>query len=260
MQKCAVFCDIFVKYEMQVDLIFLYSRLAELWVNRVKTLPVASQGTYASIESYHLRLKSRVLSLQPVYSYQRVDLLVHSLTMQFHSFYWFDQYISETGYFENLRDRFSLTNPWYQAMHISDIDVLLDEENLQFAKVISRVDSNVVYTIWNPGTEFGFCDCSWSMAGNMCKHVIKVAIFCKSRQIARPLSSAQVYRQSLLNLLQNLPDDPLILEHAISHVKRLQHDIKSLEELSSSGLLQPLSSSGANSTASDLIHPCPQIN
>ncbi|KAK6140830.1 hypothetical protein DH2020_025424 [Rehmannia glutinosa] len=231
----------------------------ELWVNCVRTLPVAGQELCASIESYHLRLKSRVLSLLPENSYQRVDLLMHTLTTQFHSFYWFEQYIVETGYFENLRDRFSLINPWYQAMHIPDIDVLIDEENLQFAKVVSQADSSVAYTIFNPGSEFAFCDCSWSVVGNICKHVIKVAIFCRSRQIVRPLLSAQVYRQTLVNLLQNLPDDPLVLEHAISHVTRLQQDIKKLEDLSNRGLLQPLSS-GTSSMMADNIQRFPQIN
>lgn len=217
---------------------------------------MADQEPYASIESYHLRLKSRVLSLLRANSHQRVDLLVHALTTQFHSFYWFDQYVVETGYFENLRDR---TYPWNQAVHIPDMDVLLDEENLQFAKVVSQADSSVAYTIWNPGSEFGLCDCSWSMVGNMCKHTIKVAIFCRSRQIARPLLSAQVYRDALLNLLQNLPDDPLVLEHAISHVTLIQQDIKSLEDLSNSGLLQPLSS-GTNSMLADNIQPFPRVN
>lgn len=198
---------------------------------------------YASIESYHLRLKSRVLSLLPAKSHQRMDLLIHALTTQFHSFYWFDSYIVETGYFENLRDKFSLTNPWFQAEHISDMDVLLDEENLQFAKVVSQADNGVAYTLWNPGSEFGLCDCSWSMVGNLCKHTIKVAIFCRSRQIARPLLSSQVYRQTLLSLLGNLPDDPLVLGHVISLVTRIQQEIKNLEDLSNSGLLQPVSSS-----------------
>lgn len=220
---------------------------------------MASQEPIASIESYHLRLKSKVLSLLSADSHQRVDFLIHALTSQFHSFYWFEQYIVETGYFENLRDRFSLTNPWHQAMHIPDIDVLLDEEDLQFAKVVSQADSNVAYTIWNPGSEFGLCDCSWSMTGNICKHTIKVAVFCRSRQIARPLLSAQVYRQALVDLLQNLPDDPLVLEHAISRVTRLQQDIKSLEELSNSGLLQPLSS-GTNSVIGHNIQHLPRMN
>jgi hypothetical protein len=51
--------------------------------------------------------------------------------------------------------------------------------------------------------------------------------------------ASQVYRQALLTLLQNPPDDPLVLEHAILRVSRLQQDIKGLEDLSNNGLLQP---------------------
>ncbi|KAL6216910.1 hypothetical protein ACLB2K_010128 [Fragaria x ananassa] len=135
-----------------------------------------------------------------------------------------------------------LTNCWYQALQILDVDVIIDEQNLQYAKVISQSDRSVVYTIWNPGSEFSLCDCPWSMLGNLCKHIIKVAILCKSRQVARPLLAAQVYRQALLTLLQNPPDDPVVLDHAILHATRLQQDIKGVEDLSNSGLLQSLHS------------------
>ncbi|KAL3500469.1 hypothetical protein ACH5RR_039562 [Cinchona calisaya] len=212
----------------------------ELWVNGVRTLPVVSQEFFAPIESYHLRLKLKIFNLLPASSLQRIDCLVHVLTTEFHSLYWFDQYTSETGYFQNLRDGFGSTNSWYQAMHIPDVDVLLDEENLQLAKVVSQRDRSVVYTIWNPGSEFANCDCTWSKLGNLCKHVIKVALCCKNRQVSRPLLAAQVYRDVLLNLLQNAPEDPLVLEHAILRATRLQQEIKGLEDRSNSGLLQPL--------------------
>jgi hypothetical protein len=52
--------------------------------------------------------------------------------------------------------------------------------------------------------------------------------------------SAQIYKQNLLTLLNNPPDDPLVLDHAILHVARLQQDIKSLEDLSNGGLLNPI--------------------
>ncbi|RVX19480.1 hypothetical protein CK203_005373 [Vitis vinifera] len=212
----------------------------ELWVNGIKTLPVASQEPNAAIESYHLSLKTKLFNELYANHWPRVDWLIHILTTEIHSFYWLEQYIIETGYFENLRDVSFTTNSWYRALHIPDADVLLDEQNLQLAKVISQTDRTLAYTIWNPGSEFCICDCPWSRLGNLCKHAIKVAILCKSRQVARPLLSAQVYRQALLTLLQNPPDDPLVLDHAILHVTRLQQDIKGLEELSNSGLLQPL--------------------
>ncbi|XP_059641485.1 uncharacterized protein LOC132283540 [Cornus florida] len=211
----------------------------EMWVNGIRTLPVASQEHYAAIELYHFRLKSKFFNELHTSSQQRVDWLIHILTTEFHSLYWLDQYGVETGHFKNPMD-VSSTNSWYQAIHISDVDVLLDEENLQLAKVVSQSDRSLAYTIWNPGSEFSICDCPWSRLGNLCKHVVKVAIFCKNRQVARPLLAAQVYRQTLLNLLQNSPDDPVVLDHAILHATRLQQDIKGLEDLSNNGLLQPV--------------------
>lgn len=224
----------------------------------MRTLPVASQEPYAAIESYHLQLKSRIFNSLRANFWQRVDWLIHVLTTELHSLYWLDQYIVETGYFEDLRDPSFSTNSWNQAMHVPDVDVLLDEENLQLAKVVSQVDRSVIYTVWNPGSEFSLCDCPWSRMGNICKHVVKVGILCKSRQVARPLLAAQVYRQALLSLLQNPPDDPLVLDHAILHAIRLQHDIKGLEDLSTSGLLQPLAPE-TNSLMADNVLLFPRI-
>lgn len=201
---------------------------------------MASPELLAAIESYHLRLKSKLFKDQQTNSWARVDWLTHFLTTEFHSLYWLDQYSVETGCFENLRDKSFLSNAWYRALHIADVDVILDEQNLEYAKVISQTDRSLAYTVWNPGSEFSLCNCRWATVGNLCKHVIKVAILCKNRQVARPLLAAQVYRQILLTLLQNPPDDPLVLEHAILHGTRLQQDIKGLEDLSNSGLLQPL--------------------
>ncbi|RZC06254.1 hypothetical protein D0Y65_014013 [Glycine soja] len=76
--------------------------------------------------------------------------------------------------------------------------------------------------------------------GNLCKHVIKVATFCRSQQVARPSLSTQGYKQALLTLLHNPPDDPLVLDLTILHVTHLQQDIKALEDFSNNGLLQPI--------------------
>lgn len=210
-----------------------------MWITGIRSLPVASPEPLAAIETYHLRLKSKLFNEQNVNLWPRADWLIHTLTTEFHSLYWLDQYITETGYFANLRDDSFSTNAWSQALHIPDVNVILDEQNLQLGKIISQSDRTQAYTIWNPGSEFSLCDCPWSRLGNVCEHVIKLAMVCKNRQVARPLLAAQVYRQALLSLLQNPPDDPLVLEHAIVHATRLQQDIKGLEELSNSGLLQP---------------------
>lgn len=217
---------------------------AELWFNAGRTFPMASPEPLAAIESYHLKLKSKLFNEHNASYWSRVDWLVHTLTTEFHSQYWLYQYSVETGYFANLRDESFSANAWYEALQIPDVNVILDDQNLQIAKVISQADKTRAYTVWNPGSEFALCDCDLSRLGNLCKHVIKVAILCKNRQVTRPLLAAQVYRQVLLNLLQNPPDDPLVLEHATLHATRLQQDIKSLEELSNNGLLQPLPPEG----------------
>ncbi|KAJ4707996.1 Zinc finger protein [Melia azedarach] len=224
----------------------------ELWVASMCSLPVASPEPLAAIETYHLRLKSKLFSERNANFWPRVDWLIHALTTEFHSLYWLDQYSEETGYFANFRDDSFSTNAWNQALQIPDANVILDEQNLQLAKVISQADGTLAYTIWNPGSEFSLCDCPWSGLGNVCKHVVKLAMVCKNRQVARPLLAAQVYRQALLSLLQNPPDDPLVLEHAILHATRLQQDIKGLEELSNSGLLQPLPPEVNSQTAVNL--------
>lgn len=216
---------------------------------------MSSPEPNAAIESYHLRLKLKLFNEQHANSWSRVDWLIHSLTTEFHSLYWLDQYSTETGYFDSLMDKAFLTNAWCQALHIPDVDVILDEQNLQLAKVISQTDRSLAYTILNPGSEFSLCDCPWSRVGNLCKHVIKVAILCKSRHVARPLLAAQVYRQTLLTLLQNPPDDPLVLDHAILRATRLQQEIKGLEELSNNGLLQPLPTEIGPHMAENMLSP-----
>ncbi|CAJ2643420.1 unnamed protein product [Trifolium pratense] len=177
--------------------------IIDVWINGIKSLHVTTPEPHAAMESYHLKLKSTLLKENYANFWSRVNWLIHTLTTEFHSLYWLDQYSLETGYFENLRDNSLSTNAWYHALRIPDVDVVLDEQNLRLAKVLSQTDRNLVYTIWNPGSEFSLCDCSWSKLGNVCKHVIKVATFCRNRQIARPLLSAQIYNQALLTLLNN---------------------------------------------------------
>lgn len=235
------FMEVFVDQSAFMDYFkSQWSPYIESWVSCIRSLPVAGPEPHAAIESYHRRLKYKLFNDQYANFWPRIDWLIHTLTTEFHSLYWLDQYTVETGYFSNLRDESFSTNAWYQALHIPDIDVILDEQNLQVAKVISQTDRNLAYTIWNPGSEFSLCDCHWSNLGNLCKHVIKVAMMCKNRQVARPLLAAQIYRQTLLSLLHNPPDDPVVLDHAILCTTRLQQDIKGWEDLSNSGLLQQL--------------------
>ncbi|ERN03925.1 hypothetical protein AMTR_s00078p00196690 [Amborella trichopoda] len=230
----------------------------DMWVSAMRTLPLANQEVLAAIESYHSRLKSKLLSDPPSRSWHRVDWLVHVLTTEFHSLCWFDQYAEESAFFRNMREQSFSMNSWRRALHISDDDVILDEEDLLFVKVISQSDRSHAYTIWNPGSEFSLCDCPWSRHGNVCKHIIKVGVLCRHRQVARPSLALQAYREILLSLLQNPPDDPIVLDHAMVHATRMQQDLKGLEELSSRGLLQPVIHLETNSNGAESF--VPQVN
>lgn len=108
---------------------------ADMWINAIKSLSVTTPEPHAAIESYHLKLKSMLLKENYANFWPRVDWLIHALTTEFHSLYWLDQYSLETGYFENLRDNSFSSNAWYHALHIPDVDVILDEQNLHLAKV-----------------------------------------------------------------------------------------------------------------------------
>ncbi|XP_068652828.1 uncharacterized protein [Aristolochia californica] len=231
----------------------------EAWVTAAKTLPMANQEFHAAIESYHLRLKAKLFGDSQAAFWARLDWLVHTLTTTFHSLYWFQHYSEESVSLKISRDELFLPNSWQRALQIPDHDVIFDEGDLQFVKVISQSDRRLAYTIWNPGLEFSFCDCPWARLGNFCKHLIKVGIICRIRHVARPSLSAQIYRQTLLGLLANPPDDPIVLDHAIVHATKMQQELKGLEELSSVGLLQPLPPNEMNALLGNDLPGFPQV-
>ncbi|KAG9459315.1 hypothetical protein H6P81_003823 [Aristolochia fimbriata] len=231
----------------------------EAWVTASKTLPMANQEFHAAIESYHLRVKAKLFGDPQAVCKTRIDCLVHTLTTSLHSLYWFEQYSEESVSLKMYRDELLVPNSWQRALQIPDHDIILDEGDLQFVKVISQSDRRLAYTIWNPGSEFSFCDCPWARLGNFCKHLVKVGIICRIRQIARPSLSAQIYHQTLLGLLVNPPDDPIALEHAIVHATKMQEELKSMEDLSSVGLLQSLPPNEMNDLVGNGLSGLPQV-
>ncbi|KAL3746688.1 hypothetical protein ACJRO7_015616 [Eucalyptus globulus] len=234
----------------------------ERWLPRIdalisgmKSLPTAGPEPQAAIESYHLRSKFKLLDIQYCNLWLRVDWLIHMLATEYHSSFWLDQYSLGTGCFENVRDPSFTSSAWHRALNILDVNVILEEQNLLLAKVLSE-DRNSVYTVWNPGSEFSLCDCAWSKRGNLCEHVIKVAFLCRTRQFAGTSLGSQGYRQAMLSLLQKPPGDPIVLDHANLRVTQLHEDVNSLEELSNSGLLQRLPAE-ADSQMADYVRLFP---
>lgn len=85
-------------------------------------------------------------------------------------------YADESNSFQNVEDEYISSTPWHRALQILDSSVTMDDENHLFAEVLSQKDSSVSHVVWNPGSEFSFCACSWSMQRNLCKHVIIVQV------------------------------------------------------------------------------------
>ncbi|KAI3907633.1 hypothetical protein MKW98_016277 [Papaver atlanticum] len=103
----------------------------EMWLTTMRSLPLASQEASDAIEGYHLKLKLILSDDSHLRSLQRVD--------------W----------------RITLHHLHYRASQISENAVILDDKDRLFA--ISQKDTSQTHMVSN--------DCSWSLQGNLCKHV-----------------------------------------------------------------------------------------
>ncbi|KAH9324532.1 hypothetical protein KI387_004710, partial [Taxus chinensis] len=198
----------------------------EMWLAAMRILPLASQETSGAIEAYHAGLKTRLFDELDITACQRIDWLVHKLTTEVHSWYWLHRYADESGLLGNIREQYKSSTSWYRALQIPDTDVILDNHDLRFAKVISHSDCTQTHVVWNPGSEFALCDCLWSMQGYLCKHVIKVNMVYCNRQLAQPSMAFHTYHHVLLSMWHNAPDDSIALDHASAHAIQMQQDLK----------------------------------
>ncbi|PIA45621.1 hypothetical protein AQUCO_01600086v1 [Aquilegia coerulea] len=204
----------------------------EMWLTVMKTLPLASQEASGAIESYHLKLKQKLYDDSHLSALQRVDWLVHKLTTELHSSYWLDRHADETGSFQNVKEEYIASTSWYRALQIPDTDVILDDKDHLFAKVASQKGTS--HVVWNPGSEFSFCDCAWSMKGNLCKHVMKVNTICHNRQGFEVSMSFLSYKQILSDLLQKPIDDSFSLDLSTALTQHVLDRMKRLVELNDS--------------------------
>ncbi|KAG2711555.1 hypothetical protein I3843_04G075900 [Carya illinoinensis] len=206
----------------------------EMWLSTIGTLPLASQEASGAIEAYHVKLKAKLFDDSHLGALQRVDWLVHKLTTELHSSYWLDRYADESDSFQNVKEEYIASTSWHRALQIPDSAITLNDQNRLFAKVLSQKDSNLARLVWNPGSEFAFCDCSWSMQGNLCKHVIKVNMICKSHHGYQPSMSFQSYKEILINLWKKPMDDSVSLDLSIAWTHQMLDQIQKLVELTSS--------------------------
>ncbi|KAI3945218.1 hypothetical protein MKX01_034979 [Papaver californicum] len=196
------------------------------WITALRSLPLASQETYAALECYHHQLKLRLLNEKDPKVYQRTDWLVEKLGTKVHSYFWLDEYKGKEDFARYRKDEWmSGLTSWHRALQIPDSDVIFEGE---YAKVISQHDREKAHFVRNPGCEFAICECNWSTMGNLCKHVIKVTKICRSKGSAKMSISLYKYRQTLINMLHCPPHDSLIRDHAISLAVCVQTQLNSL--------------------------------
>ncbi|KAK8958308.1 hypothetical protein KSP40_PGU004981 [Platanthera guangdongensis] len=198
-------------------------------------VPLASQESCGAIEGYHVKLKLKIYEDSQLDSLERVDWLVHKLTMETHSSYWLDLYADESGSFPAVQEEYISSTSWHRALQIPDGDVTLDDDQDRlFAKIASQKDRNCSRVVSNPGSEFTFCDCSWSAQGNLCKHVIKANMICEQKDDHPPSFSRQAFQQLLNDLSRKPIDDSIELDQSHAWAMQMHEKIQRLVELTTS--------------------------
>ena len=66
-----------------------------------------------------------------------------------------------------------------KACNIPDINVTLPTEDGALAIVRSWTKPHMLYTVFNPGSEWACCMCSQANKGYICKHKLKVLCMLK---------------------------------------------------------------------------------
>lgn len=159
---------------------------------------------------------------------------MHKLTTELHSSYWINLFADESGSFPEVKAEYIASTSWQRALQIPDEAVLFDNKEPQSAKVASQKDSSQMWTVWNPGSEFSLCDCSWSMQGNLCKHILKVNMVCRAWKDFQPSLSLQSFQRVLLGLWQKPLDDSFSLDLSVAWVMQMQERIQHIAELATS--------------------------
>lgn len=232
---CTNACILHVEWPLRLlKTIIFHFLFVGMWLSTMKTLPLASQEASGAIEAYHVKLKEKLFDDSHLGALQRVDWLVHKLTADLHSSYLLDRVADESDSFQNVKEEYIASTSWHRALQIPDSAVTLDENDRLFAKVLSQKDGGDTHTVWNPGTEFAFCDCAWSMQGNLCKHVIKVNMVCESKQGYKPSMSFQSFNEILMHLWKKPMDDSVALDQSMAWTNQMLDQVQKLVELNGS--------------------------
>ncbi|XP_038894507.1 uncharacterized protein LOC120083056 isoform X2 [Benincasa hispida] len=202
-----------------------------MWTTALKNLPLTSLETCAAMEFYHSQLKLRLLNEKDSAVYQRTDWLVDKLGTKVHSYFWLDEYSEKNNFSRYWKDEWmSGLTYWRRALRIPDSDVIIEDG---IAKVTDQITRDRKFVVWNPGSQFGICDCQWAEMGNLCDHMCKVINVCRKKGTTRPSVSLLQYQQVLTNMLRCPPHDSLIRDHAVSFAMSVQKQLNALISMGS---------------------------
>ncbi|XWS45846.1 hypothetical protein CRYUN_Cryun14cG0014400 [Craigia yunnanensis] len=204
----------------------IWYRRIGAWISALVTLPLASLETCAAMEFYHNQMKLRLLNEKDPAVYQRTDWLVDKLGTKVHSYFWLDEYSGKDDFARYWKDEWvSGLTSWRKALKIPDSDVAIEG---RCAKVTDQLDQDRVYVVWNPGSQYGICDCTWAEKGYLCEHVFKVIKLCREKGSILPSVSIFQYNKALIDMLHCPPHDCLIHDHAVSLAIYVQKQLNSL--------------------------------
>ena len=77
---------------------------------------------------------------------------------------------------DNKKEQDIMVSSILRARNIPDEDVTLPENDGDAALVTSTEHRHLWYTVHNPASEWGVCNCIWAQRGNKCKHHVKVVM------------------------------------------------------------------------------------
>ena len=146
----------------------------DMWVVGYRELPYAVQDTNVAIEGYHSTLKATLKSRKCHMLGRRVDWLIHELTGEVLSHFWYQCLKKRFGFVINKRQEYIVVGALMKARNILDINVNLPTEDGALAIVRSCTKPNMLYTVFKPRSKWACYMCSQTNREYICKHKLKV--------------------------------------------------------------------------------------
>lgn len=150
----------------------------DMWAKAYRNFPHSNQDTNNAIESYHGYIKKRYLNEKNNANHRRVDWLIHVLLTNVQLYYIHMQRLKEAGVIRPRKSLEQLNASKCRANQIPDEDCVVNPKSNKEYRVRSQnMDTrDTWYSVIYKGSDLHFCDCTWALNGNVCKHVLKVGM------------------------------------------------------------------------------------